>query len=128
MLRALPRDLKKCGTNSVPQVDVMCDGTPCLEKTWSMNSWVSCIEVIVSWVGIKIACLESRSMTTRMAVNPSEGGNCSMKSMEIEFYGFSGIGSCWRLPYGQCCGALDLAQVVQDLQWSLMYIQTPGQV
>ena len=115
MLRALLRDLK-CETNSVPWLDVMCDGTLCLEKTWSTNSWVSCIEVIVSWVGIKIACLESRSTTTRMAVNPSEGGNCSMKSMEIEFHGFSGIGSCRRLPYGRCHRALDLAQVVQDLQ------------
>src|SRR6202453_2527325 len=116
MLRALLRDLKKCETNSVPRSDVTCDGTPCLEKTWSMNSWASCIEVIVSWVGIKIACLESQSTTTRMAVNPSEGGNCSMKSMEIKFHGFLGIGSCQRLPCGGCHGALDLAQVVQDLK------------
>ena len=43
-------------------------------------------------------------MTTRIAVNPSEDGNCSMKSMEIEFQGLSGIGSCWRLPYGLCRG------------------------
>ena len=116
MLRALPRDLKKCEMNSVPRSDVTCDGTLCLEKTWSTNSWASCIEVIVSWVGIKIACLESRSTTTRMVVNPSEGGSCSMKSMEIKFHGFSGIGSCQRLPYGRCHRALDLAQVVQDLQ------------
>ena len=94
----------------------MCDGTPCLEKTWSTNSWVSCIEVIVSWVGIKIACLESRSTITRMAVKPSEDGSCSMKSMEIEFQGLSGIGSCRRLLYGRCRDALDLAQAVQDLQ------------
>ena len=55
-------------------------------------------------------------MTTRIAVNPSEDGNCSMKSMKIEFQGLSGIGSCQRLPYGLCHGALDLAQAVQDLQ------------
>ena len=55
-------------------------------------------------------------MTTRIAVNPSEDGNCSMKSMEIEFQGLSGIGSCQRLPYGLCRGALDLVQAVQDLQ------------
>ncbi|KIM71333.1 hypothetical protein PILCRDRAFT_1903 [Piloderma croceum F 1598] len=34
-----------------------------------------------------------------MAVKPDEDGNCSMKYMEIEFQGFSGIGSYWRLPY-----------------------------
>ena len=53
-------------------------------------------------------------MTTRIAVNPSEDGNCSMKSMEIEFQGLSGIGSCRRLPYGLCHGALDLAQAMQE--------------
>ena len=67
-------------------------------------------------MGIKIACFVSQSMTTKIAVNPSEGGNCSMKSMEIKFHGFLGIRSCRRLPYGQCRGALDLVQVVQDLQ------------
>ena len=67
-------------------------------------------------MGIKIACFVSWSTTTKIVVNPSEGGNCSMKSMEIEFHGFSGIGSCWRLPYGWCQGALDLVQVMQDLQ------------
>ena len=51
-----------------------------------------------------------------MAVKPSEDGSCSIKSMEIEFQGLSGIGSCQRLPYGLCRGALDLAQAMQDLQ------------
>jgi hypothetical protein len=49
-------------------------------------------------------------------VKPSEDGSCSMKSMEIEFRGLSGIGSCRRLPYGRCRDALDLVQAVQDLQ------------
>ena len=31
---------------------------------------------------------------TRMEVNPSEEGSCSMKSMEIECHGRVGIGSC----------------------------------
>ena len=110
------RDRKKCETNSVPRSEVTCDGTPCFEKTWSMNNWASCIEVIVSCVGIKIDCLDSQSTTTKMAVKPNEGGSCSMKSIEIEFQGFSGIGSCRRLPYGLCQGALDRAQVGQDLQ------------
>jgi len=52
--------------------------------------------VIVSWVGIKIACFDNQSTITRMAVKPSEDGNCLMKSMEIEFQGFSRIGSCQR--------------------------------
>ena len=35
-----------------------------------------------------------------------DGVNC----MEMVFW----IGNCWRLPYGQCQGALDLAQFVED--------------
>ena len=65
---------------------------------------------------MKIACLDSQSTTTRIVVKPNEDGNCSMKSIEIEFRGFSVIGSCWRFPYGRCRGALDLAQFIQDLQ------------
>jgi hypothetical protein len=38
--------------------------------------------------------LDKWSMTTRMAVKPDESRSCSMKSMEMEFQGFSGIGSC----------------------------------
>jgi len=89
-----------------------------------MNNWANCMEVIVLWVGIKIACFESQSTITRMAMKPSEDGNCSMKSMEIEFQGFSGIRNCQRLPYGWCWDALELAQAIQDLQLSLTNEQT----
>ena len=65
---------------------------------------------------MKITCLVSLSTTTKILVYPDDNGKCSMKSMEIEFQGFSGMGSCRRLPEGLCLGVLDLAQVVQDLQ------------
>jgi len=41
-----------------------------------------------------MACLESLSTTIRMAVKPVDEGSCSMNSMEMEFQGFSGMGSC----------------------------------
>ena len=41
MSSALPRDRKKCETNSDPRSDVTCVGTPCLEKTWSRKSSAS---------------------------------------------------------------------------------------
>jgi hypothetical protein len=62
------------------------------------NSWVSCGVVILSTVGMNIPCLESQSMMTRIAVCPSDSRRCSMKSMEIEFHGRSGTGSCLRSP------------------------------
>jgi len=57
-----------------------------------MNNLARPWEVIVLWVRIKIPCLENQSTTRWIAVKPSEGGSCSMKSMEIEFHRHSGTG------------------------------------
>ena len=59
---------------------------------------MSSCEVIVSVVGIKSDCLVNRSTTTNIAVKPEDGGKCSMKSIEIEFQGFSGTGNCLSKP------------------------------
>jgi hypothetical protein len=64
---------------------------------------------------MNMACLDRRSMITRMAVKPDESGRCSMKSIDMEFQGFSGMGSCLSNLYGLCLGTLARAQVVQDL-------------
>jgi hypothetical protein len=48
-----------------------------------------------------------RSTTTKTAVKFLESGSCSIKSIEIDSQGWSGIGSCWS------CFTFDLAQVVQ---------------
>ena len=85
-------------------------------------------EVIVSSVGMKMHCLERRSTTTRIAVCPEEAGSCLMKSMEMEFHGFEGMGSCFRSPYGLCLGTFARAQVVHEETYSLMKVCTPGQV
>ena len=53
---------------------------------------------MVSYVGMNMACLDNRSTTTRIAVKPEEEGSCSMKSMEMESHGLSGIGSCLSSP------------------------------
>ena len=64
---------------------------------------------------MKSACLDNLSTTTRMEVKLSEGGSCSMKSMDMEFHGFSGTGSCFRSLNGRCRGVLEQAQDVQEL-------------
>jgi hypothetical protein len=94
----LPRDQKKWDTHSVPQSEVTWDGIPCLENMWIRNSFARFREVMVSWVGTNIACLHNQSMMTRMAMKRDESGSFSMKSMEMEFQGFSGIGSCLSNP------------------------------
>jgi len=52
---------------------------------------------------------------TRMVLKLEEEGSFSMKSIEIEFHGCSGIGSCWKDPYGLWHCGLDLIQITQDL-------------
>ena len=63
-----------------------------------MKSLANSVEVMVSWVGMKIPCLDNLSMMTRMEVNLEDGGSCLMKSMEMESHGLSGTGSCFRRP------------------------------
>jgi hypothetical protein len=58
MSRAFPREWKKEDTNSVPQLEVTCDETPCLEKTWSTNNFASIGAEMVSMVGMNMDCLE----------------------------------------------------------------------
>ena len=53
---------------------------------------------MVSWVGMKIACFVRQSTTTRIVVYLDDFGSCSMKSIDIEFQGCSGIGSCLSRP------------------------------
>src|SRR5882672_5248740 len=114
MSSAVPRDRKKCDTNSEPQLEVTWLGAPCFENTWVTKSLESLGTLTLSSVGMKIACFERRSTTTRITVKADKGGSCSMKSIEIECQGRSGIGSCLRRPYGWCRGALTWEQVTQD--------------
>ena len=62
------------------------------------NCFASSAEVIVSTIGMKILCLVSLQTITNIEVNPEDGGSCSMKSIEMESHGRSGIGSCFRKP------------------------------
>ena len=104
MSRALLRDLKKWEMNLEPLSEVMWEGTPCFEKMWRRKSLANSREVIVLLVGMKMHCLERRSMTTRITVCPEEAGSCLMKSMEMDFHDFDGMGSYFRSPYGLCLG------------------------
>ena len=58
MSKALSRDLKKWEMNLEPLLEVMWEGTLCFEKTWRRKSLASSREVIMSFVGMKIHCLE----------------------------------------------------------------------
>ena len=63
-----------------------------------MNNLANIGDVMVLTVGIKIDCLVRWSTITSIVSEPLDMGNFSMKSMDIEFHGLSGIGSCFRSP------------------------------
>ena len=128
MLRAFPSEWKKWEMNSKPRSEVMWEGTPCLEKTWRRKSFANSGDVTLSSVGMNMHCFDSWSTTTRIAVYPEELGSCSMKSIEMEFHGFSRIGSCLSRPKGLCLGTFVCGQVVQEETYSLMNVLIPGQV
>ena len=46
---------------------------------------------MVSWAGIKIACLVSQSTMTKIVSNLEDDRSFLIKSMEMEFHGRSGI-------------------------------------
>ena len=82
----------------MPQSEVTCKWMSCSEKTLRMNSLASMGDVMVLMVGIKIDCLVRWSMMTSIMSEPSDIGSFLMKSVDIEFQGLSGIGSCFRSP------------------------------
>src|SRR5258708_29073112 len=114
MLSRDPSEQKKWDMNSVLQSEVTWPRVPCFENTWVRNSQASWGVSTMSWVGMNSNCLVSLSTITRITVNPSDVGSCSMKSIKIDSQGWLGIGSCLRSLYGLWCGALVHAQLVQD--------------
>ena len=62
------------------------------------KSWESLGDVIASLVGMNRACFMRQSTSTKMDEWLSEMGSCSMKSMDMEFHGLIGMGSCFNSP------------------------------
>ena len=50
----------------------------------------------MSWAEIKIAYLVSQLTMTKIVSNPEDDRSFSMKSIEMEFHGHSGMESCLR--------------------------------
>jgi len=65
---------------------------PCFENTWETNASATSEAVIVSVVRMKRHYPDTRSITTRIAVKPLDGGKCSTKSILIECHGRPGTG------------------------------------
>ena len=63
-----------------------------------MNRCAKSIDVMVSWAGIKIACLVSQLTITKKVSNSKNNGSFLMKSIEMEFHGHLEIGSYLRDP------------------------------
>ena len=68
MSRAMLRDQKKHKTNSEPRSHVTWARTLCFEKTRMKKSQARSLDMMVSWVTMKMPCLDKPSTTTRMEV------------------------------------------------------------
>ena len=97
-LHVFSEGAEKRETNSGPWSEVTCSGTPCLENMCIMNSIARSSEVQWMVVGMNMPCLESRSTIARIELQPEDVRRVSMKSIEMEFHGCSGIGSCFSKP------------------------------
>ena len=60
----------------------------CTIIIWIINSLASLCKVIVSTIGINIACLESQLTMTRIMSHLNKKRGFSIKSIEIEFYSY----------------------------------------
>ena len=61
-----------------------------------MNRHAKSVDMIVSWVEIKIACLVSWSTMTKIVSNPEDDRSFLIKSIEMELHGHSEMGSYLR--------------------------------
>ena len=85
MSRTFPSKWKKAETNSKPRLEVMCEGTPCLEKTWRTNNLANIGDVMVLIVGININCLVRQLTMTNIVLEPSDMGNFSIILSSMAF-------------------------------------------
>ena len=63
-----------------------------------MNRHAKSVNMIMSWTEIKITYLVSWLTITKIVSNLEDDRSFSMKSIEMEFHGHLGMGSCLRDP------------------------------
>ena len=70
---------------------------PCLKNTLTMKSWARSAKVQVTFIRIKIACLENQSITIGIESEDADVGRGSMKFIEIDSDKQGRMESCWRV-------------------------------
>jgi hypothetical protein len=98
--RSLQRDVQNRDVKSFPQSEMISLGVPCLANTYRKKSMGTSPESMSENVGMKSAIFVSQWTITRIMSWPSDRGNPSMKSIEIESHGYSPMGKNRRGPKG----------------------------
>jgi len=80
----------KSDVNIVPRSVMIWFGSPWSRNISFMKLFANCVAFISLWQGIKWLIFVRRSQTTRIASYSSDFGKSVMKSMDIDFHGFSG--------------------------------------
>ena len=89
---------QNCKTKTNPLSETMDSGRPWYLKIWFRNSKARSGAVSVSTVGMKCAACVNQSQITHIESQPWEVGSLTMKSMEMDLHGQSGISSGCRRP------------------------------
>src|SRR5215469_2419865 len=98
MLSMWYRDFQNLDTKCLPRSDTISDGAPCLENTCRRKRRATPSVSTFLCVGMKSPIFISWHTTTKIVSKPSEGGKPSIKSMEMDDQGRSGMGRNRRGP------------------------------
>ena len=90
--RRVQSEAQKRETKCFPLSETMSAGVPCLVKMFCRKIFASCGASMSDLMGMKWAILVSQSTTTSIVSKPLETSNHSIKSMDMEDQGLSGIG------------------------------------
>ena len=88
--------------NRLPLSVIISRGMLCNRMISFRNSVANCGASRSFLDGIKWLIFVRRSMTTSNVSYPFEFGNSVMKSIAIDFHGWSGTSFDWSIPYGAC--------------------------
>lgn len=97
----------------------MLSGRPCSLTISLMKIFAVSTAKGLPFMGRKCAILDKWPTTTKMVLNPSEGGRSTIKSLDIFFYGCSGTGNDLNRSQDLVLDPLLRWQIVQEFTYLL---------
>ena len=106
ILRVSNRTFQNFNVNQGPLSNMISQGNPCSLKTKQFASRDISLAKVLVVQGMKVANIVNWSTTTIIKSYPFDFGSLTMKSIEIELHGESGICRGFKSPWGFCWDGL----------------------